>query len=68
MKTKRFKPNIGQTYYFIELFCNTGSVHEWLFTGDRTEKIYLKAGNCFEHKYEAQAKLREIKKILKERL
>jgi len=70
MKTKRFKPTLGQKYWFVLISIASvfrGGTH-WTKYESQLDNEYYKIGNCFKTRKEAQAKLKKIKKILKERL
>ncbi len=68
MKTKKWKPTCDETYYRIYIGCfGSGIVQEDVWWNTTVDNNRLKEGNCFRCKKEAQAKLREIKKVLKER-
>jgi hypothetical protein len=65
MKPKRWKPEIGEKYYIVHSVW--GFVDERIWASGLADKSCYKLGNYFRNKREAQAKLKQIKKILKEK-
>lgn len=59
--SERWKPECGETYYFVDsLFCIGG--YEW--RDDSTDRSYYEIGNCFETKAEAEAAAEKVKALL----
>ena len=68
METKQWKPKNGERYYMIINYQFLRFiVASDVYTGCPLDRNLMKDGNMFSTKAEAQAKLRQIKKILKER-
>jgi len=59
----RWKPKMGERFWYI--FCLIG-VDSDFWNGNSDDKFYYNLGNVFKTKKEAQEKLKQIKKILKE--
>ena len=67
-KTKRWKPiKTGDTYYAIAIHPVMGIYLRSYYYFNGFSKTAIKTGNYFHTKKEANAKLRLIKKILKEK-
>ena len=62
----RRKPKYDEVYYTIHLFPLDSPVkrHRWI--GDNIDKGFYQTNNCFKTKEEAEAKLKQIKKLLLE--
>ena len=61
----RWKPLYNDKYYCINVFSEAMVIcHVW--TGDTVDNSYYHTNNCFKTKEEAEAKLKQIKKLLLE--
>ena len=67
MKTKRWKPKFTEIYYSIEILQSWSHIVTDAWTDLPIDMRQYESGNCFRTKKEAQQKLKQIKKILKER-
>jgi hypothetical protein len=63
----RWKPKIGETYFYINFFYSRLEVAEDRWDDLEPDLILYQSGNCFKTRKEAEAKLKVIKKLLKER-
>ena len=63
---KRWKPKLGDKYWFVR--CGMYIyVEGYIYEGDSMDTLYVNGINCFRTKKEAMVKLKQIKKVLKER-
>ena len=60
----RWKPKIGDTYYFIDRLLD---VYDCLWDSDSADNLAYSRGNCFKTKEEAQMYAGKFSEILKER-
>lgn len=65
-KVKRWKPEAGEKYFYIELGYHEGFVIDYRWSGYHSTDIkHYRLGNCFRTRKEAETKLKEIKKLLR---
>ena len=56
--SKRWKPNNGENYYYIDY---DGDVDDYFFTGDSSDEFLYFTNNCFKTKEEAEFHLEKLK-------
>jgi len=62
----RWKPKVREKYWCIEPMY-TFNIRKFTNINGDADKLYIKIGNCFCTKAEAQAMASKIKKLLKEK-
>lgn len=62
----KWKPAIGETFYYVFIDYMFFDVARIYWIGSLTDKLLWQRNNVFRTKKEARAKLKQIKKILKE--
>jgi len=64
--SEQFKPKMNESYYYVFVLGEI-LVYGTTFLNDEKDKRNIKYGNCYRTRTEATAKLKLIKKLLKER-
>lgn len=63
--SEQFKPKYNEPYYYVFIVGEI-LVYGTTFLNDENDKRRIRYGNCYKTRTEATAKMKEIKKILKE--
>lgn len=59
--SERWKPECGETYYFVG---NTGNIGAYEWRADLTDTRYYEVGNCLKTKAKAEAAAEKVKALL----